>query len=142
MSEPPPPNFRPPTVKPVMNRSVKNDWRLFLRLMPYIGQNRQQLILPMLLLIPLSLAQALQPVLIGQAISLINQEDAAWEVLAGMSLRVGLNWIIGGLLLAIAIRLALDGWQSYQIQKVGQQITASIRNDLFNHVTSLSMGFF
>ncbi|MEL7228201.1 MAG: ABC transporter ATP-binding protein, partial [Cyanobacteria bacterium J06576_12] len=59
-----------------------------------------------------------------------------------MSLRTGLNWIIGGLLVAIAIRLSLDGWQSYQIQKVGQRITASIRSDLFKHVTELSMGFF
>lgn len=125
-----------------MKRSAKNDWRLFLRLVPYITQNRAQLILPMLLLIPLSLAQALQPVLIGQAISLIKQEDAAWDWFAQMSLRSGLNWIIGGLLLAIAIRLALDGWQSYQIQKVGQNITASIRKDLFEHVTSLAMGFF
>jgi len=123
-------------------RSLKGDWRLFLRLVPYITRNRRHLILPMLLLIPLSLAQALQPVLIGQAISLIKQESAAWQIFETMTLRVGLNWIIGGLLLAIAIRLALDGWQSYQIQKVGQNITASIRSDLFEHVTSLSMGFF
>ncbi|MEL6879397.1 MAG: ABC transporter ATP-binding protein [Cyanobacteria bacterium J06607_10] len=125
-----------------MKRGVKNDWRLFLRLVPYITRNRSQLVLPMLLLVPLSLAQALQPVLIGQAISLIKQEEAAWELFTEMSLRTGLNWIIGGLLVAIAIRLSLDGWQSYQIQKVGQNITASIRSDLFEHVTDLSMGFF
>ncbi len=123
-------------------RSVKSDWRLFLRLAPYIKQNRSQLILPMVLLVPLSLAQALQPVLIGQAISLIKQENAAWDIFATVSLRTGLNWIIGGLLVAIAIRLALDGWQSYQIQKVGEKITASVRADLFEHVTNLSMGFF
>ncbi len=128
--------------QPVMKRGMKNDWRLFLRLLPYIKGNRRQLILPLLLLVPLSLAQALQPVLIGQAISLIKQENAAWDIFATMSLRAGLNWIIGGLLIAIAIRHALDGWQSYQIQKVGQRITASIRSDLFEHVTDLSMGFF
>ena len=70
-----------------IKRSAKNDWRLILRLVPYITRNRSQLILPMLLLVPLSLAQALQPVLIGQAISLIKQEDAAWDVFAQMSLR-------------------------------------------------------
>ncbi|MEM9089495.1 MAG: ABC transporter ATP-binding protein [Cyanobacteria bacterium P01_F01_bin.53] len=128
--------------QPAMKRGMKNDWRLFLRLLPYIKGNRRQLMLPLLLLVPLSLAQALQPVLIGQAISLIKQEDAAWDIFETMSLRAGLNWIIGGLLIAIAIRLALDGWQSYQIQKVGQRITASIRSDLFEHVTDLSMGFF
>ncbi|MEL6939845.1 MAG: ABC transporter ATP-binding protein [Cyanobacteria bacterium J06598_1] len=131
-----------PEAKSEVKRSAESDWRLFLRLVPYITQNRSQLILPLLLLIPLSLAQALQPVLIGQAISLIKQENAAWEIFSQMSLRTGLNWIIGGLLVAISIRLSLDGWQSYQIQKVGQKITASIRGDLFEHVTSLSMGFF
>ena len=126
-----------------VRRSVKNDWRLFLRLVPYISSNRSQLIVPLLLLIPLSLAQAVQPLLIGQAISLIRQEqDNSWQFLSDMTLRAGLNWIIVGLLSAIAIRLALDGWQSYQIQKVGQNITAAIRSDLFEHVTDLSMGFF
>ncbi len=131
-----------PDQEPDNRRSIKSDWRLFLRLLPYITQNRRQLILPLLLLVPLSLAQALQPVLIGQAISLIKQENAAWSFLSSMSLRSGLNWIIGGLLLAIATRLALDGWQSYQIQKVGEKITAAVRKDLFEHVTDLSMGFF
>ncbi len=124
-------------------RSVKNDWRLFLRLLPYISSNRSQLFLPLLLLIPLSLSQAVQPLLIGQAVSLIRQEKGEiWDFLANLSLQAGLNWIIVGLLGAIAVRLALDGWQSYQIQKVGQNITASIRSDLFAHVTELSMGFF
>ena len=124
-------------------RSIKSDWRLFLRLLPYISDNRSQLILPLILLVPLSLAQAVQPLLIGQAISLIRQETSnIWQFLGDMSLQAGLNWIIAGLLGAIAVRLALDGWQSYQIQKVGQNITASIRSDLFEHVTNLSMGFF
>jgi len=123
-------------------RSLKSDWRLFLRLVPYITQNRSQLFIPMLLLIPLSLAQAVQPILIGQAISLIEQGNDAFEILAQLDLRTGLNWIIGLLLVAITVRLSLDGWQSYQIQKVGQKITASIRADLFEHVTDLSMGFF
>ncbi|MEM6452298.1 MAG: ABC transporter transmembrane domain-containing protein, partial [Cyanobacteria bacterium P01_D01_bin.105] len=123
-------------------RSLKSDWRLFLRLVPYITQNKAQLFLPLLLLIPLSLAQAVQPILIGQAISLIEQGEDAFAFFAEMSLRTGLNWIIGLLLIAITVRLSLDGWQSYQIQKVGQRITASIRADLFRHVTDLSMGFF
>jgi len=136
------PNNLRPSANAQRERSVQSDWRLFRRLLPYIKQNRSRLILPMLLLVPLSLAQALQPVLIGQAISLIKQEKAAWAIFSQVSLRTGLNWIIAGLLVAIAIRLLLDGWQSYQIQKVGQSITASVRRDLFEHVTSLSMGFF
>ena len=110
--------------------------------MPYIQRYRSQLVLPLLLLLPLSVAQAIQPVLISQAISLIRQEDRTWQLLTQMSLRTGLNWIVGGLVLAITIRLVLDGPQSYLIQKVGQNITTDIRRDLFEHVTSLSMGFF
>ena len=122
-------------------RKRTNDWRLLLRLIPYINQNRRLLILPMLLLAPLSVANALQPVLIGQAISLIRQEPTVW-FLAGKSLQSGLHLLVALLLLTVAIRLVLDGWQSYLVQRVGQRITASIRSDLFEHVTSLAVRFF
>lgn len=118
-----------------------SDWRLFLRLWPYIREQRQFLWLPLVLLLPLSLANALQPVLIGQAISLIRQEPVAW-FLQALTLQTGLNVLVGLLLITIVVRLALDGWQSYLVQKVGQQITANIRNDLFIHVTALAVRFF
>jgi len=118
-----------------------SDWRLFLRLWPYIREQRQFLILPFVLLVPLSLANALQPILIGQAISLIRQEPVAW-FLEERTLQGGLNILVGVLLVTVAIRLTLDGWQSYLVQKVGQRITANIRNDLFTHVTSLAVRFF
>lgn len=118
-----------------------NDWRLFLRLWPYIREQRQYLWLPLVLLLPLSLANALQPVLIGQAISLIRQEPVAW-FLEDRNLQQGLNLLVVLLLVSVSIRLALDGWQSYLVQKVGQRITANIRNDLFSHVTSLAVRFF
>ena len=118
------------------------DWQLFQRLLPYILREKKHLILPLVLLVPLAFAQALQPVLIGQAISLINQESGAWDFLAASSLQAGLNILIVLLLLSIGTRLALDGWQSYLVQKVGQDITRNIRNDMFHHVTALSMRFF
>ncbi|HEY9887547.1 MAG TPA: ABC transporter ATP-binding protein [Candidatus Obscuribacterales bacterium] len=121
--------------------SRQNDWRLFLRLWPYIRAQQRLLWLPFVLLVPLSLANALQPILIGQAISLIRQEPVAW-FLQAQTLQGGLNILVGLLLLTIAIRLTLDGWQSYLVQKVGQRITANIRNDLFEHVTSLAVRFF
>jgi ATP-binding cassette subfamily B multidrug efflux pump len=58
-------------VNPSVDR--QSDWRLFLRLWPYIRAQRQNLWLPFVLLVPLSLANALQPILIGQAISLIRR---------------------------------------------------------------------
>ncbi|MEA5463658.1 ABC transporter ATP-binding protein [Leptothoe sp. PORK10 BA2] len=118
------------------------DWQLFQRLLPYILREKKHLVLPLLLLVPLAFAQALQPVLIGQAISLINQESGAWNFLAARPLQDGLNILILLLLLCIGTRLALDGWQSYLVQKVGQDITYNIRNDMFRHVTALSMRFF
>ena len=124
------------------NQTVRNsDWRLFLRLWPYIRAQRRYLWLPFVLLVPLSLANALQPILIGQAISLIRQEPVAW-FLEERTLQGGLNLLVGMLVVTVAVRLTLDGWQSFLVQKVGQRITANIRNDLFTHVTSLAVRFF
>ncbi|MGF1457680.1 MAG: ABC transporter ATP-binding protein [Leptolyngbyaceae cyanobacterium] len=118
-----------------------SDWRLFLRLWPYIRAQRKFLWLPFILLVPLSLANALQPILIGQAISLIRQEPVAW-FLRDRTLQGGLNILVGFLLVTVAVRLTLDGWQSFLVQRVGQRITANIRNDLFRHVTALAVRFF
>ncbi len=118
------------------------DWQLFKRLLPYILQEKRHLVLPLLLLIPLAFAQALQPVLIGQAISVIGQESGAWDFLINRPLQEALNILILLLLLCIGTRLALDGWQSFLVQKVGQDITRNIRNDMFHHVLALSMRFF
>ena len=118
------------------------DWQLFQRLLPYILREKKHLVLPLLLLLPLAFAQSLQPVLIGQAISLIGQESGAWSFLIERPLQEGLNILIVLLLVCIGIRLALDGWQSFLVQKVGQDITRNIRNDMFRHVTALSMRFF
>ncbi len=118
-----------------------SDWRLFLKLWPYIKAQRRFLILPLILLLPLSIANALQPILIGEAIALIKQEPVIW-FLEGQTLQGGLNILVGALLITVAVRLTFDGWQSYLVQKVGQRITANIRNDLFSHVTSLAVRFF
>jgi len=119
----------------------ESDWRLFLRLVPYARRQGQLLALSLLLLVPLSLAGAVQPLIVGQAVSLIKNEPT-WPIIADRTLSSGLN-ILGVLLLGtIAIRLFFLGFQGYMVQKIGQQITADIRNDLFDHVTSLAVRFF
>lgn len=128
----------------------ETDWRLFLRLVPYGLRNGRVFLLAMLLLIPAAIAGAIQPVLIGVAISLIKQEPPTtwgifrqWELgLRELSLSTGINILAGTLLLTLIVRLLLDAWQGYLVQKVGQRITADIRDDLFHHVTSLAMRFF
>lgn len=123
------------------NFKRENDWILLKRLLPAARRHGRLLLLALLLLIPLSLSGAIQPILIGQAISLLRQEPT-WSFLANKTLTQGLITLDVLLLLTIAIRLALESSQNFLVQKVGQRITADIRNDLFNHVTSLAVRFF
>lgn len=123
------------------NPNRESDWRLFLRLVPYARRSSKILIISVVLLIPLSIAGAVQPVLVGQAISLIRGEPTI-AFLAGRSVLDGLNLLTLLLFGTIAVRLAFRGMQGYLVQEVGQQITAAIRQDLFTHVTSLAVRFF
>jgi len=120
----------------------ETDWRLFLRLAPYGLRNKNLLIFSLILLVPASIAGAVQPILIGEAISFIRQEPTTWGVLQNLSLQAGINLLAGLLLLTLVVRGVLDAWQGYLVQKVGQNITAEIRTDLFHHVTSLAVRFF
>ncbi|HEY9811250.1 MAG TPA: ABC transporter ATP-binding protein [Halomicronema sp.] len=123
-------------------RRRENDWRLFLKLVPYARRSGKLLAVSILLLIPLSIAGAIQPVVIGQAISRIRSESGTYEFLMNRPVGEALNFLAGLLFLTVAIRLGLESTQSFLVQKVGQRITADIRNDLFDHVTSLAVRFF
>lgn len=132
-----------PTTPPLESRKPReNDWRLFLRLVPYARRHGRLLSISMLLLVPLAISGALQPILIGQAISLIRKESSAYEFLRNLPLAQGLGILEGLLLITVVIRLVFSGIQGYLVQKVGQQITADIRDDLFERVTSLAVRFF
>ncbi|MDT9258869.1 MAG: ABC transporter ATP-binding protein [Limnospira sp. PMC 1236.20] len=122
-------------------RSLETDWRLFLRLRDYAKRHKKLLAIAIILLIPLSISSAIQPILIGQTISLIRQEPT-YKFLQGLSLSAGLNLLAFLLLLTISLRFTLQAIQGYVVQTVGQKMTADIRNDLFDHVTSLAVRFF
>ena len=94
------------------------------------------------MLVPIAAASAIKPLLVGQAISLIRKEPSTYQFLQNIPLWQGLNILIGLLLIATAVRLLLTGGQGYLVQKLGQKITADIREDLFTHVTSLAVRFF
>src|SRR4028119_1081219 len=117
------------------------DWRLFMRLASYAGRSKRLLIISIALLVPLAVSGAIQPILIGQAISVIRAEPT-YEFLRGLPLSAALNILAILLMLTITIRLALQSVQGYLVTKVGQIITTDIRNDLFTHVTSLAVRFF
>ena len=116
------------------------DTRRLKRLLPYLAQDRRRLLLALLLLIPLALAGALQPLLVGQAISVLRAEPVLpW--LKGLSVPQALRVLVGLLLGAVLLRLSLQGTQSYNVQVVGQRLTARIREALFRHVMALSLRF-
>ena len=117
------------------------DGRRLRRLLPYLGRDRRRLVLSLLLLIPLALAGAIQPVLVGQAISVLRQEPSVLPWLNGLPTAQAMRLLVGLLLLAVAARLALQGTQSFNVQVVGQRLTARIRADLFRHAMELSLRF-
>ena len=127
---------------PSPGRPKENDWRLFLTLLPYARRNIRTLGIALILLVPLAIAAAIQPILVGQAISIIRAEPSTFSFLQGLTLQQGLNAVAWMLLLTVVVRLALQGIQGYLVQEVGQKMTAEIRQDIFRHVTALSMGFF
>jgi ATP-binding cassette, subfamily B, multidrug efflux pump len=118
-----------------------NDWRLLLRLVPYARRSGKLFILSFGLLIPLAISNAVQPLIIGQAISKIRSEKT-WDFVSGLSMLDGLNTLTLILMGTVIIRLVLTAVQGYTVQRIGQQITADIRNDLFDRVTSLAVRFF
>ncbi len=124
------------------HRPRENDWRLFLRILPYARPYTQALILAGLMLIPLAVAAALQPIIIGQAISFLKKEPSTYDFLEGLDVPQGIDLLTLLLFLTVIIRFILQGVQGYWVTKVGQQITADIRQDLFTHVTALSATFF
>ena len=130
-----------PTKVNSKGRNQENDWRLFLKLVPYARKNSLILGISLVLLIPLAIAGAIQPLIIGQAISLLREEPT-WSFISGLSTPRGINVLVGLLLLTVIIRLIFSSIQGYLVQKIGQEITAAVREDLFTHVTSLSSRFF
>ncbi len=130
------------TIESKRSRKSESDWRLFLRLVPYARQSRRLLVLALALLVPVAVSGAIQPILIGQAISLIRQEKTTFAFLLSRPFSEAFNILVVLLLLTVAVRMVLVSTQSYAVQKVGQQITAAIRKDLFDRVTSLAVRFF
>ena len=119
---------------------AKNDFRRVKKLGRYLKKEKKRLILILLILIPVALAGAIQPLLVGQAISVLRGEDTI-PFFDNLSNELSIRFIIGILFITVLLRLGLQGFQSYNIQAVGQRLTARIRNDLFSHSMSLSLRF-
>ncbi len=91
-------------------------------------------------MLPVAFAGAIQPLLVGQAISSLKGEPTlSW--LSGLTVNSPIKGLVGLLLVSVLLRLALQGYQSYNIQRVGQRLTARIRDDLFSHAMRLSLKY-
>lgn len=117
-----------------------NDFRRVKKLGRYLKKEKRRLVLITLILLPVALAGAIQPLLVGQAISVLRGENTV-SFIDNSSSESAIKTIVGMLFITVILRLGLQGFQSYNIQAVGQRLTARIRNDLFAHSMSLSLRF-
>ena len=116
------------------------------RLGRYLSRDRRRVSLTLVLLVPLALAGAIQPLLVVQAIAVLRRvggdtKESVLPVFQGLETPVALNLIVTVLLFSVFLRLALQGIQLFNIQAVGQRLTARIREDLFAHAINLSVRF-
>jgi len=119
---------------------AKLDRQRLLGLLPYLGRDRRRLWATLVLLIPVAGAAAIQPLLVGQAISALRHEPVMpW--LAGKAVSDQLRTLVLLLLAAVLVRLGLQGFQTFNVQVVGQRLTARIRDELFSHAMALSLRF-
>lgn len=116
------------------------DFKRLQRLLPYLYRDRRRLITALVLLLPVAGASAVQPLLVGQAISVLRHEPA-WPWLAAMPMAQAIRTLVAVLLGAVVLRLALQGSQSFLVQTIGQRLTARLRVDLFRHALNLSLSF-
>ena len=116
------------------------DFKRIKRLGKYLTKDKRSLYLVVIVLIPVAFAGAIQPLLVGQAITVLKNESSdVWlsKIFIGQSI----NLIILSLFISVVLRLLLQGYQSYKIQTVGQKLTARIRRELFDHAMALSLRF-
>jgi len=116
------------------------DFRRIKKLGKYLTKDKKTIYLILIVLLPVSFSGAIQPLLVGQAITILKNETTdVWlsKTFFGQSI----NAIILTLFITVLFRLVLQGYQTYNIQAVGQRLTARIRRELFDHSISLSLNY-
>ncbi|KGG07968.1 ABC transporter ATP-binding protein [Prochlorococcus marinus] len=116
------------------------DFRRIKKLGKYLTKDKKTIYLILIVLLPVSFSGAIQPLLVGQAITILKKETTdVWlsKTFFGQSI----NAIIVTLFITVLFRLLLQGYQTYNIQAVGQRLTARIRKELFDHSISLSLKY-
>ncbi len=117
-----------------------SDFRRIKKLGKYLTKDKKTIYLILIVLLPVSFSGAIQPLLVGQAITILKNETTdVW--LSKTSFGQSINAIILTLFITVIFRLVLQGYQTYNIQAVGQRLTARIRRELFDHSISLSLRY-
>ena len=88
---------------------AKNDFRRVKKLGRYLKKEKKRLILILLILIPVALAGAIQPLLVGQAISILRGENTI-SFFDNLSNESPIRLIIVILFLTVLLRLGLQGF--------------------------------
>ncbi|MBO8216891.1 ABC transporter ATP-binding protein [Prochlorococcus marinus] len=116
------------------------DFRRIKKLGKYLTKDKKTIYLILIVLLPVSFSGAIQPLLLGQAITILKNENTdVW--LSKTYFGQSINAIILTLFITVLFRLVLQGYQTYNIQAVGQRLTARIRRELFDHSISLSLRY-
>jgi len=116
------------------------DFRRIKKSGKYLTKDKKTIYLILIILLPVSFSGAIQPLLVGQAITILKNETTdVWlsKTFFGQSISA----IILTLFITVLFRLVLQGYQTYNIQAVGQRLTARIRKELFDHSISLSLKY-
>ena len=108
------------------------DIQLLKRLLPFAKKEWKTFAIALALLPFLASASAVQPLLVQKAIdgpiatgNLDNLHQYVWL-----------------LAISLLVQIVFQSVQGFLVQKAGQKMTASIRQNLFNHVLSLSSNYF
>ncbi|WP_320674366.1 ABC transporter ATP-binding protein [Prochlorococcus sp. MIT 1341] len=119
---------------------VFSDIQRIKRLGRYLRKDRKRILIILVVLFPVAIAGAIQPLLVGQAISTLRGEQTApW--IEGLEMSSAIRLLIFSLFISVVLRLLLQGYQTFHIQSVGQRLTARIRDELFSHSMALSLRF-
>ena len=118
--------------------AASQDLRRLRSLLPYLRPDRRRVALALLLLVPVAASSAIQPLLVGQTIAVLRREPS-WSWLQGLPLGQAVGQLVALLLVAVVLRLLLQGSQSLMVQTIGQRLTHRLRIDLFGNALALPL---
>ena len=127
--------------KPDENNDVHYEGNALLRMIGYMKPHKKAIFLCFALVICITVLELLKPQLIGNAIDRYITGDFA----PGEQVRERFTGVLisAGLYIGVLVLLFLCNRKVYiTLQKTGQEIIYTIRNQVFEHVQTLSMRFF